>query len=199
MFTGIVQETGRLLAKVPQKTKTLLTLQASPRFLKNVTLGESIAVDGVCLTVIRRTPDTFSVEAIPETLKSTTLGRLTAGKAQVNLEKALRFGDSLGGHILSGHVDSTASIQEVKKRGGNYLLSIRPSKKFLKQLIPKGSVALDGISLTVQKISGREFQVGIIPHTWKVTSLRHKKEGDDVNVELDLVYQYVRKALENRS
>lgn len=195
MFTGIIQETGCLKVKVPQKTKTLLTFQVSPRFLKDVTLGESIAVDGVCLTVMRRSRDTFSAEAIPETLKSTTLGRLTAGQARVNLEKALRFGDSLGGHILSGHVDSTARIQTVKRRGGNYLLSIRPSERFLKQLIPKGSVALDGISLTVQKISGREFQVGIIPHTWKVTTLRYKKEGDEVNVELDLLYQYVRKAL----
>ena len=195
MFTGIIQETGRLRAKVPQKTKTLLIFQTPSQFLKDVTLGESIAVDGVCLTVMRRTRDTFSAEAIPETLKSTTLGRLTAGKDQVNLEKALRFGDPLGGHILSGHVDSTARIQEVRRRGGNYLLSIRPSEKFLKQLIPKGSVAVDGISLTVQKISGREFEVGIIPHTWKVTSLRHKREGDEVNVELDLVYQYVRKAL----
>ncbi len=195
MFTGIVQETGLLQVKVPQGTKTLLTFQASSRFLKDVTFGESIAVDGVCLTVMRRTRDTFSAVAIPETLKSTTLGRFAAGEARVNLEKAIRLGDPLGGHILSGHVDSTARIQAIKRRGGNYLLSIQPSEKFLKQLIPKGSVALDGISLTVQKICGREFRVGIIPHTWKVTALRHKKEGDEVNVELDLLYQYVRRAL----
>jgi len=195
MFTGIVQEAGRLKGSSLGKGKTLFNFQTSPKFLKGVVLGESIAVDGICLTVMKRTADTFSVEAIPETLASTTLGSLMPGKARVNLEKALKLGDPLGGHLISGHVDSTGKIQRLERRGENYLISIRPSPRFLKNLVMKGSVALDGISLTVQKITKREFQAGIIPHTWKMTGLRFKREGDEVNLELDLLYQYALKAL----
>lgn len=199
MFTGIIQECGRLDKKVPQGTKTLLVFKSSRTFLKGAKLGESIAVEGVCLTAIRKTQDTFSVEAIPETLRDTTLGALVVRKSPVNLERALRLGDSLGGHIVSGHVDGTGVIESLKDRGENYFLRIRAPRQITRQMAPKGSVAIDGISLTVQKINSTSFEIGIIPHTWKVTSLCSKCVGSRVNIELDMFMKYIEEALKNRS
>jgi len=137
------------------------------------------------------------MEVIPETLRDTTLGGLTAGRSRVNLERALRMGDSFGGHLVSGHVDGKGKIEDFENRGENYLLKITLPPKLLNQLVPKGSVAIDGISLTVQKIGKKGFEVGIIPHTWKVTSLSVKKIGDEVNIELDMFTKYVEQAIRN--
>lgn len=197
MFTGIIQELGTLDKKVPQGTKSLLVFKATKRFCKNMKLGESVAVEGVCLTVIRRTANTFSMEVIPETLRDTTLGDLIPRKSRVNLERALRLGDSLGGHMVSGHVDGKGVITGLDDRGENYLLRIKPSKKILDQLVLKGSIAIDGISLTVQKITGKEFEIGIIPHTWKVTSLNDKGKRSGVNIELDMFTKFVEQAVRN--
>jgi riboflavin synthase len=197
MFTGIIQELGTLEKRIPQGTKALLVFKTSKSFLRNVKLGESIAVEGVCLTVIRHTAASFSVEVIPETLRDTTLGDLIPGKSRINMERALRMGDSLGGHMVSGHVDGKGVITGLDNRGGNYLLRIKPSKKILNQLVSKGSVGIDGISLTVQKITSKEFEIGIIPHTWKVTSLSVKGIGSSINIELDMFTKFVEQAVRN--
>jgi riboflavin synthase len=198
MFTGIIQEVGKLKSKASRGPNALFTFKTSKKFMKGVKIGESIAVEGVCLTVMKRGEDAFSAELIPETLENTTLGLLQPGKSLVNLEKALHMGDSLGGHLVSGHVDEKGQIEAFERRGENGLLRICPSATFLKQLVPKGSVAVDGISLTVQKITEKAFEAGIIPHTWAVTSLNPKKKGDWVNLEADLFYKYVKQALELR-
>jgi len=195
MFTGIIETLGTLSRIEPNRNKRLLVIQAPPSFLKGVQIGESIAVEGVCLTVIKKTKSTFSVEAIPETLRDTALSRLTPGKSRLNLEKSLTLAKPVGGHWVFGHVDGVGSIQSIQKREDNYVLNVRAPKKILRQLVPKGSVALDGMSLTLQKVSSQEFQIGIIPHTWKVTSLQFKKKGDKVNCEIDMLYKYTRQAL----
>jgi riboflavin synthase len=197
MFTGIIETCGRLAVKKPQGSKILLRVQADPSFVKGIRIGDSIAVEGVCLTVIRKHRDTFDFQAIPETLRSTTLGSLTPGRSLLNLEKALKLGDVLGGHMVSGHVDEVGTITGLQDRGENFLLMIRTSKNFLKQLVSKGSVAVDGISLTVQRVTSKGLEIGIIPHTWKVTSLRQKKAGSPVNLEIDMMYKYVQQAVHN--
>ena len=195
MFTGIIQEAGKFKEKASRGRKTLFTFETSQKFMREVKTCESISVEGVCLTVAARGRRAFSAELIPETLASTTLGSLRAGKSIVNLEKALHLGDSLGGHFVSGHVDEKGQIAALEHPGGNGLLRIRPEGSFLKQLVSKGSVAVDGISLTVQKIAPTTFDAGIIPHTWASTSPKHKKKGDAANLEADLLYKYVRQAL----
>src|SRR5258706_7098099 len=145
MFTGIVQEIGALKEKQEHKNKTLLTFETKKDFLCKTKVGDSIAVDGVCLTVVDCGANIFKAEAIPETLASTTLGLLQPGNSHVNLERALLMGDQLGGHLMSGHVDEKAQITSLIPREDNYLLTLQPSPGFLKQLVVKGSVAVDGI------------------------------------------------------
>ncbi len=194
MFTGIVETTGTI-EKVDRK-KSGLGFSIRPRKLwhEKLRIGESIAVDGVCLTVVRVQKNSFFVDVVSETLQATTLGKRSIGDC-VNLERSLRLGDSLGGHFVFGHVDATGKIAEKKKRGDDYLLTISTPFSIMKYLTPKGSVGVDGISLTIQKIYPKTFQVAIIPHTALVTSLGWKGSGDLVNIEIDMmakqVYQYL--------
>jgi len=189
MFTGIIQNQGQVILKREGRGM----IHFGFRFLrpeKNLKLGESIAVDGVCLTVAKKTSKGFEVDVVEETLKATTLSELVLG-SRVNLERSLKYGDEMGGHFVSGHVDGIGRISKITRSGDNYLISITPAKSLLNQLAKKGSVALDGISLTVQKLTAKDVIITIIPHTLKETTLGVKKVGDFVNLEIDLITRYL--------
>lgn len=192
MFTGIVTDLGEVLEIRDQgdrlfRFRTAYDLSAIP-------LGASIACSGVCLTVIECGADWFAVTASAETLARTTMGQWRVG-TRINLERALRVGDELGGHLVSGHVDDTAAIAAIEDDGASKRFSFRVADRFARFLAPKGSVALDGISLTVNEVVDNCFGVNIIPHTLAVTSLGHSRVGDLVNMEVDLLARYVARQL----
>lgn len=153
-------------------------------------LGESIAVSGACLTVVAKTPTSFDAEVSIETAEKTTLGRAPLG-GDLNLERALRVGDRLGGHMVSGHVDGVAKVAAVEPQGDAWLVRIAFAEEQRRFLAAKGSVALDGVSLTVNAVSGLELSVMLIPHTREVTSLKHWRAGAELNLEVDLVARYL--------
>jgi len=182
MFTGIIEATGRVV----QFGGKRLWLETP---LKRLKLGESVAIDGVCLTVsaIRKHGALFDVG--PETRRITTLGKLHVGD-RVNLERALRVGDRLGGHWVSGHVEGLAKIIRIEKEGKSFWYTFHVPAGLCKSILPKGSLAVDGISLTVAQIRGQQVRVMIIPHTLSHTTLGRKKAGDNVNIETDLLAKY---------
>lgn len=196
MFTGIVQKTGRLAGKKKAAGQTRLEFEITGGSW-NLKAGESLAVDGVCLTVVSFQGKKFSADVIPETLRATTLGRLKTGDP-VNLERALRMGDPLGGHWVTGHVDTTGLITQIRKWGGNFEMRIQIPAVFSSCLVPKGSIAVDGISFTLQGISKNSFQIGVIPHTYRVTSLQGKKAGSAVNLEIDFFAKMVKRLLSEK-
>ena len=185
MFTGIVEEVGKIY-KIYQKPMRLGIDIEADQVIQGTKIGDSIAVDGVCLTVVQINKNILSFEAIPETIRATTLSGLALGQ-KVNLERALKVGDRLGGHFVTGHVDGTGVIRSKKLTKGNveFVIGVPPS--FLKYLLPKGSVAVDGISLTVVRVARGSFSVYIIPHTVQVTSIGSKHSGHKVNIELDIL------------
>ncbi len=190
MFTGIIQTQAVLKDKKKNRNQIRLTFElAKPyRFRK----GESVAVDGVCLTVTDFKGRKFSADVIPETLASTTLGNLDVSQ-KVNIEHPLRVGDALGGHWVTGHVDGVGRIQKKTKQARGLSLQITAPADIIKLLIPKGSVSIDGISFTVQKIQNGSFAVGLIPHTARVTTLGHKQVGEFVNLENDLLVKSIQR------
>lgn len=190
MFTGIIEELGEVRRIVPLTDGAELCLAAS--WSGNLALGESVAVNGTCLTVIQRDGETFNVQAGFETLRRTNLGQLRPGD-RVNLERALRVGDRLGGHFVSGHVDTTATISRRERRGEFEWIEFRLAAEWTRQMVPKGSIAVDGISLTLVDILADGFTVMLIPHTLAVTTLGLKRVGDTVNIETDLLAKYVQK------
>jgi len=191
MFTGIVQNQGRIVKT--QKRGSLLRLVIRLRRReRELKVGESIAVDGVCLSVAKSGKRFFEADAIPETLEATTLGSLRTG-ARVNLERPLRTGDRIGGHFVTGHVDGCGTIRKIATRGRNLSLQIAAPADIIRCLRPKGSIAVDGISLTIQRLTPRAFRVGIIPLTLRETTLGAKKTGDRVNLEVDLIQRYLEK------
>ncbi len=165
--------------------------------MAEIKLGDSIAVDGACLTVTSIQPQGFSVDVSSETLQRTTLGKRRAGD-RVNLERALRLCDRLGGHLVSGHIDGLAVLSAREKSGEFIRLVFSAPEQLLKYIIEKGSVAIDGISLTVNTVTGRDFSVMIIPHTLEKTTLAGKGPGDQVNIENDLIGKYVEKLMGKR-
>jgi riboflavin synthase len=196
MFTGIVREVGRVLG-VERQGDTRLTISTA-RDLGTVEIGASIACNGICLTVVETGTDPephFAVDASAETAARTTLGQWRPGDP-VNLEPAMRIGDELGGHIVSGHVDGTATIVSITPEGDSHRLVLEAPKALGRFIAEKGSVALDGISLTVNEVAGAEFGVNIIPHTWAVTSLGDAQAGMKVNLEIDLLARYVARLAE---
>ncbi len=193
MFTGIIGEKGVLVEKHP----TGLTIDAQT-IMEDVSTGDSIAVNGVCLTVTTMETRRFTVDLMPQTLQVTNLGQLRIGE-RVNLERALRFNSRLSGHLLTGHVDGTATILSCRKEKEGIIQEFLPPEEFLKYIIPKGSIAIDGVSLTVSTITQRTFVVNIIPHTARMTILGEKKAGDIVNIELDLIGKYIERLLQERS
>ena len=189
MFTGIVTDVGRI---VETKVTGDLRARISTRYdVAGIDIGASIACDGVCLTVVALGPEGwFDVEISAETVSKTNLGGWGTGK-RVNLERALKVGDELGGHIVSGHVDGLAEVVSVRPEGGSVRVTFRAPEALAKFIAPKGSVALNGTSLTVNQVSGAEFGVNLIPHTQEVTTWGEVAVGDKVNLEVDTMARYV--------
>ena len=175
MFTGIVEEKGRLLSIEKGAVSAILTIGAG-RVLEGTKIGDSIAVNGVCLTVTTLGSDRFSADVMAETLRRSSLGNLSVG-ASLNLERALAVGDRLGGHIVSGHIDGTGRITEIRQEDNAVWYRIEADAKLLRYIVEKGSIAIDGISLTVATVDSRSFQVSVIPHTREVTALSRGCEG----------------------
>jgi riboflavin synthase len=197
MFTGLVEETGELLALERSATGAHLTLRA-PLVSTDAQLGDSIAVNGCCLTLTARDGTTLSFDLLGETLDRTNLGALTAG-APVNLERALAAHSRLGGHFVQGHIDTTSRVLAFEKVNADHRLEIALPAEFAGYVAFKGSIAIDGISLTVAEVRPASFTVWIIPHTLAVTNLRAKRAGDFVNLEFDLLAKYVERLLATRT
>jgi len=191
MFTGIVTDVGRI---VDTKVTGDLRARIATRYdVGGIDIGASIACDGVCLTVVAlgsEPENWFDVEISAETVSKTNVGGWTAGK-RVNLERALKVGDELGGHIVSGHVDGLAEVVGVRHEGGSVRVTFRAPEALAKFIAPKGSVALNGTSLTVNEVAGAEFGVNLIPHTQEVTTWGEVAVGDRVNLEVDTMARYV--------
>ena len=190
MFSGIIDKLGKITA-LDTGEKPALSVEA-PGWLDDVSIGDSIAVNGVCLTVISIDSGEFSVDVMPETLRATDLGGLKPG-SPVNLEKALRVGDRLGGHFVSGHVDCFGTITALKEDKNAVVFSIDMDRGLMEFVAPKGSVAVDGISLTVVEVTPTGFTVSLIPHTMIVTTLGSKRAGSTVNIEVDMLARYIRR------
>jgi len=191
MFTGIIEEIG--IVKFVQKgnRSSIITIAAG-KILEDIKVGDSINTDGVCLTVTSFTTDHFKADIMPESMERSGFRKLTTG-SPVNLERAIRLSDRLGGHLVSGHIDDTGMIVQIRKDDNAVWLTISADKQVLKYIVEKGSVAIDGVSLTVAHVDGNSFSVSIIPHTQTVTSLRSKNTGDVVNIECDIIAKYVEK------
>lgn len=191
MFTGIVEEKGKLAKVLSGQESGSIDIKANV-VLEGTKIGDSIAVNGVCLTVTSLRGDGFTADVMPETLRRTNLGKLPIG-AEVNLERAMAAGGRFGGHIVSGHIDGTGTIKTLKPEGNAVWVSINAGPEILHLVVEKGSICIDGISLTVAYVDDSEFRVSIIPHTGAETTLLKKKAGDIVNLETDIVGKYVEK------
>ena len=189
MFTGIVTDVGRVRAVRDTNRDRRFEIETSFD-LSTVDIGASISHAGCCLTVIEKGEGWFAVEVSGETLSRTTLGRWAAG-APVNLERAARAGDELGGHIVSGHVDGLGQVLSIDPEGGSHRVRIRAPRPLHRYIAPKGSVAVEGVSLTVNEVEDDVFGVNIIPHTWDVTTLGRLRPGDPVNLEIDMLARYL--------
>ncbi|CUU04667.1 riboflavin synthase alpha chain [Candidatus Kryptobacter tengchongensis] len=189
MFTGIIEEVGKVKSVV-QKGKARVFAISSEKLLNDIKIGDSVAVNGVCLTVFEKLNEYFKVEAVEETIKKTNLGNLKTGD-RVNLELSLKLGDRLGGHIVLGHVDTTGVIENILKLKNSWIFEIKFPIEFRKYIIPKGSIAVDGISLTIAEVDDGKFKVSIIPFTWENTNLKFKRSGDRVNLEFDFFGKYI--------
>lgn len=196
MFTGIIEEKGKVQRLEIGGTTCKLQILAE-KVLENTKIGDSIAVNGVCLTVVKLSGTGFVADVMPETLERSTLGKLTPGDS-VNLERAMAADGRFGGHIVSGHIDGTGTIAEVKCQGNAVWYRIAAPEKLMRYIIEKGSIAIDGISLTVAKVTERDFSVSIIPHTLGETILGEKKPGDKVNLENDVIGKYVERFLADK-
>jgi riboflavin synthase len=196
MFTGLVETLGLVQGVRVEGPGRRLTLSA-PSIREGVKLCDSIAVNGCCLTVVELTADGFAFEAGPETLRLTNLGNLDVGQ-RANLERSLRLGDSLGGHLVTGHIDGLGHIRERRREGDWEFLWFSCPSSLAEQMVPKGSVTVDGISLTLVEVTADAFSVALIPHTLAVTTLGFKEVGDAVNLETDLLAKYVWKCLQSQ-
>lgn len=194
MFTGIVETVGRVATLGPQGEKTRIAIEA-PAIAAGLPIGASVAVSGTCLTVIEVSGGTIVFEAVRETLSRSALGDLRAGSA-VNLERAMRADGRLDGHIVQGHVDATGRVRAIERRGDDVRFAVDCDAEFAELLVPKGSVAIDGVSLTVVDVEPAGFDVALIPHTLAVTTLGERRSGDRVNLEADVLGKYVKKYVE---
>jgi riboflavin synthase len=200
MFTGIVTDVGVIRSEAgrfdPQTKTNLKRLRIASRYdAKTIDLGASISCNGICLTVVARDEDWFEVEAGPETLKITTAGEWKANR-KINLERSLKVGDELGGHLVSGHVDGIAEVVSREDFDQSSKITLRAPEALARYIAIKGSVALDGISLTVNEVKRNEFSVHLIPHTLQVTNWNGLKAGDKVNLEVDQLARYVARLAE---
>ena len=193
MFTGIVEEVGTIKSVVSGE----IAINART-VLKNTKIGDSIAVNGVCLTVTKMTDGGFTADVMPETLRRSNLGRLHIGD-RVNLERAMAANGRFGGHIVSGHIDGVGTVAQMKRESNAVWVKISADNDILRLIVEKGSIAIDGISLTVAEVTDKDFSVSIIPHTGSETTLLQKRIGDRVNLENDIVGKYVEKLLQPKS
>jgi riboflavin synthase len=194
MFTGLIEDVGELAGRMPLGNAAKLTVRtALPA--SGIEVGDSIAVNGACLTVESMADGVVRFHALNETLNRTNLGGIAIG-GRVNLERALCLGDRLGGHLVSGHIDTTAAVQKVGKAGEDIVLTVALPKSLQALLIPKGSIAINGVSLTIAELAKSNFSVRIIPHTWSATNLPGLTSGSPVNLEADLVGKYVLRSRE---
>jgi riboflavin synthase len=196
MFTGLIESVGHVRQVVPAAGATRLAIETELEVAK-MRDGESVAVDGVCLTVARRAGKVFEAEAVAETLAHTTLGGLRAGDP-VHLERSLAVGDRLGGHLVQGHVDVVAKVIALRRRGHDVRLEVALVKPLRGLVALKGSIALDGVSLTVSAVKSRSFEVALIPETIARTKLGGLRPGDGVNVEADLIARYLEALMRER-
>ena len=196
MFTGLITDLGTL-TKIEQPGDTHLTIRTGFD-MASVDMGASIACSGVCLTVVEKGADSFRVVASGETLDKTTIGSWQTGR-RINLERSLTLGQELGGHFVFGHVDGLATLRDARQEGESWRLTIAPPATLMPYIASKGSVTLDGISLTVNEVVADSFGVNIIPHTWTATSLHLTEAGQQMNIEIDMLARYVARQLEYRS
>lgn len=194
MFTGIVEAVGKISAMQQRGDEWRLTVDAGKLDLSDVALGDSIAVSGVCLTVVALDEHGFQADVSNETLSLTNLGQLKAG-AGVNLEKALTPSSRLGGHLVSGHVDGVGELESLEPDGESWRLTFKAPERLARYIATKGSICVDGISLTVNQVNGARFTVNIIPHTQQETVIRFYQPGSRVNLEVDLVSRYLERLL----
>ncbi len=195
MFTGIVQEKGEFLRRFKGTNKYQLEIKAE-KVVKGIKKGDSIAVNGVCLTVVDFGSNYFRADVMPETLKATNLGDLEAGE-ELNLEQSLRPDDFIGGHFVTGHVDSTALVQNIVSEDNAKLIKMKVEPEIEQLIVKKGSVALNGVSLTVMEINNGILTISLIPETWSETNLALLSAGDRLNIETDMLGKYVFKMLNN--
>lgn len=193
MFTGIVEELGEVSAMARGRDSMVLTIKAKT-IMSDLKLGDSVSTNGVCLTVTEKGSDYYKADVMHETMNRSSLGKLKPG-SHVNLERAMSAEGRFGGHIVSGHIDGTGSITSIKKDDNAVWYTIDAPENIMRYIIEKGSIAIDGISLTVAKVTDKDFSVSIIPHTIKETTLGEKKIGDIVNLENDLIGKYVEKLI----
>ena len=193
MFTGIVEEIG-IIARIERgASSAVLTIRAG-KVLEGTQIGDSIAVNGVCLTVTSMSSGSFTADVMHETLNRSSLASLRSG-SRVNLERAMQLGGRLGGHIVSGHIDGTGRVASIRKDDNAIWYTIETGAGILRYIVEKGSIAIDGISLTVAKVDQKSFSISAIPHTVSVTVLADRREGDVVNLENDIIGKYVEKLM----
>jgi riboflavin synthase len=190
MFTGIILATGRVTSIAQRSGDLELGVAAAGLDLSRIAIGDSVSVQGVCLTVTRKEDASFFADVSRETMAKTTLGSLRVG-SRVNLEPSLRAGDALGGHLVSGHVDAVGKLRQADQDARSWRLDFEVPEGFARFVAPKGSICVDGVSLTVNGVDGRRFDVNIIPHTLAVTTLGELRVGDEVNIEIDVVARYL--------
>ncbi len=193
MFTGIIEETGRL-TRISGDSQAARLGIGCKKVLEHTKIGDSIAVNGICLTVVSMTEQGFEADVMEETLKRSSLGALKTGDT-VNLERAMAADGRFGGHIVSGHIDGTGRVERMEQRANAVWITIQAQRALMRYIVEKGSIALDGVSLTVASVSEGSFQVSMIPHTIQETIWNQKKEGSLVNIECDVIGKYVEKLL----
>ncbi|GFP74074.1 riboflavin synthase [Clostridium fungisolvens] len=191
MFTGLVEEIGRVESVVKSAKSARIVIKAKT-VLEGVKLGDSICTNGVCLTVTSFDSSSFTIDAMAETMRRSNLKNLSPGD-EVNLERALRVGDRLGGHIVSGHIDGIGTIEDYQREDNAVWITVSASSELVRYIVQKGSIAMDGVSLTVAYVDYSVFKVSIIPHTKDMTTLLRKKIGDEVNLECDMIGKYIEK------
>lgn len=197
MFTGIIEEIGKIKGIQKGASSAVLSVQAS-EIMEDVHLGDSIAVNGVCLTVTSISPSGFTADVMPETLNLSSLGNLRAG-SPVNLERAMAANSRFGGHIVSGHIDGTGTISDIRRDDNAVWYTIKTPLPIIRYIIEKGSIAIDGISLTVARVYKDSFSMSIIPHTASLTALSNRRIGDSVNLENDCIGKYVERLMGKKS
>jgi riboflavin synthase len=193
MFTGLVQQVGMLAGKKPRGDGMSLVIRHQP-WDAPLVIGESVAVQGACLTVTSIQSAEFTCDVLNETLKKTCLGEVASG-TRVNLERALRADERLGGHIVTGHVDGLGTVVSYEQKGSDWILEVSCEESLLAGIVPKGSIAIDGVSLTIAALKSKSFTVHLIPHTVANTSLQGLKKGRSVNLETDIIGKYVKSYL----